>query len=84
MGGAERNPSKHLIMTNYRRNFLKGGTDFVTVALADRGKSLLVDHIDALCGTFRQVKAAYPFDLDAMVALSEHLHCIWTLPADNA
>ncbi|MEO6562651.1 MAG: transposase [Nitrosospira sp.] len=71
-------------MTNYRRNFVKGGSYFFTVALADRRKSLLVDHVDALREAFRQVKASYPFHLDAIVVLPEHLHCIWTLPSGDA
>ncbi|SCY09641.1 putative transposase [Nitrosospira sp. Nl5] len=71
-------------MTEYRRNFVKGGSYFFTVALADRSQNLLVDHIDALRKAFRSVKAEYPFVLDAMVVLPEHLHCIWTLPAGDA
>lgn len=71
-------------MTEYRRNFVKGGSYFFTVALADRSQNLLVDHIDVLRKAFRHVKAEYPFVLDAMAVLPEHLHCIWTLPAGNA
>ncbi len=67
-------------MTGYRRNFVKGGSYFFTVALADRSQGLLVEHVDALRDAFRQVKAEYPFGLDAVVILPEHLHCIWTLP----
>ncbi|MBW4550383.1 MAG: transposase [Aphanocapsa sp. GSE-SYN-MK-11-07L] len=26
----------------------------------------------------------YPFEIDAAVVLPEHLHCIWTLPAEDA
>lgn len=71
-------------MTEYRRNFVKGGSYFFTVALADRKQRLLVDHIDALRGAFRRVKALYPFTIDAIVILPEHLHCIWTLPEGDA
>ena len=71
-------------MTEYRRNFVKGGSYFFTVALADRSQRLLVDHIDNLRQAFRQVKALYPFSLDAIVVLPEHLHCIWTLPPGDA
>jgi putative transposase len=79
-----RNDAYHEIMANYRRNFVKGGSYFFTAALADRRQALLVDHIDALREAFRQVRAAHPFHLDAMVVLPEHLHCIWTLPPGNA
>jgi putative transposase len=71
-------------MTEYRRNFVKGGSYFFTVALADRSQSLLVDHINALRDAFYHVKTQYPFVLDAMVVLPEHLHCIWTLPPEDA
>lgn len=71
-------------MTEYRRNFVKGGSYFFTVTLADRGQRLLVDHIITLRDAFRQVKAEYPFGLDAVVIMPEHLHCIWTLPAGDA
>lgn len=71
-------------MTEYRRNFVKGGSYFFTVALADRSQNLLVAHIDTLRKAFRHVKAEHPFVLDAMVVLPEHLHCIWTLPAGDA
>ena len=59
MGGAKRNPSKpdtapHIKpMTEYRRNFVKGGSYFFTVALADRSQSLFVDYIDLLRAAFR-------------------------------
>jgi putative transposase len=72
-----------LIMTEYRRNFVKGGSYFFTVALADRSQRLLVEHIDALRTAFRDIKNAYPFVLEAMVVLPEHLHCIWTLPVGD-
>lgn len=71
-------------MTEYRRNFVKGGSYFFTAALADRSQRLLVEHIDSLRQAFRQVKALYPFSLDAIVVLPEHLHCIWTLPREDA
>ena len=67
-------------MAEYRRNFVKGGSYFFTVALADRSQRLLVEHIDALREAFRNIKNACPFVLEAMVVLPEHLHCIWTLP----
>ena len=71
-------------MTEYRRNFVKGGSYFFTVALADRSQNLLVDHVGTLREAFRYVKTEHPFVLDAMVVLPEHLHCIWTLPAGDA
>jgi putative transposase len=40
----------------------------------------LIDHIDALRTVMRRVKATYPFYIDAMVALPDHLHAMWKLP----
>jgi putative transposase len=70
-------------MTNYRRNFARGGTYFFTVTLADRRLRLLTDHVDQLRGAFRYTRARHPFAIDAIVVLPEHLHAIWTLPEDD-
>lgn len=71
-------------MTNYRRNFVSGGSYFFTVNLADRSGRLLTDNIELLRGAVREVKREQPFDLIAMVVLPEHLHCVWTLPGGDA
>ncbi|HLF96411.1 MAG TPA: transposase [Methylococcaceae bacterium] len=67
-------------MTNYRRHKIKGGVYFFTVNLAERQKTLLTDHVAALRESFRLVKTAHPFSVDAVVILPDHLHAIWTLP----
>jgi putative transposase len=64
----------------YRRATVAGGTYFFTVNLAERKRTLLVDHVDILRGVIRKVKAKHPFDIDAMVILPDHLHAIWTMP----
>ncbi|MCK7595346.1 REP-associated tyrosine transposase [Pseudomarimonas salicorniae] len=74
-------------MPNYRRARVPGGTYFFTVNLVDRDSRLLVEHVDALRGAFRDARAVRPFGLIAAVVLPNHLHCIWKLPegdADNA
>ncbi|WP_334179967.1 transposase [Pseudoxanthomonas sp.] len=71
-------------MTHYRRAFVPGATYFFTVNLADRRKSLLVDHIHLLREAFRYVRQRHPFAIDAMVVLPDHLHAMWTLPSDDA
>ena len=68
-------------MTDYRRNFIPGGSYFFTVALAERSGRLLTDNIDLLRRSVSDVKREHPFDLVAMVVLPEHLHCVWALPA---
>jgi len=67
-------------MSQYTRSHVPGGTFFFTVALLERKRSLLVDHIEDLRESFRLVRAKHPFDIDAIVILPDHLHCIWTLP----
>ncbi len=72
--------NKLIVMSNYRRNFTKGGSYFFTLTLADRRSSLLVDQIGLLRQSFRHVRQRHPFRIDAIVILPDHLHCIWTLP----
>jgi REP element-mobilizing transposase RayT len=67
-------------MPNYRRAFEGGRTWFFTVNLLDRRKRLLVDHIDALREAVRETRQRFPFEIDAMVVLPDHLHAVWTLP----
>lgn len=67
-------------MTAYRRHYVPGGTYFFTVALAERSRGLLVDHIDLLRASFRHIKTAHPFDIVAIVILPDHLHTVWALP----
>lgn len=68
-------------MRHYRRVRLAGGTYFFTVNLAERqGNDLLVRHIDALRGAFRQTMRDWPFTIEAVCILPEHLHCLWRLP----
>ena len=71
-------------MTEYRRNFVAGGSYFFTVALADRSSRLLTDHIELLRQAVLETNTKMPFVLDAMVVLPEHLHCIWTLPPGDS
>jgi putative transposase len=71
-------------VTNYRRNFVPGGSFFFTVNLADRRSRLLTDRIGLLREAFRYVRARHPFTLDAIVVLPDHLHAIWTLPPGDA
>lgn len=68
----------------YRRAKAAGGTYFFTVNLADRSSSLLIDRVVQLRHVVRVVKARHPFEIVAWVVLPDHLHAIWTLPADDA
>ena len=67
-------------MPNYRRHRVPGGTYFFTVNLLERQRRLFVTEIE----TLRKVRAARPFLIDCWVVLPDHLHCVWTLPPDDA
>ena len=67
-------------MTNYRRNFVPGGSYFFTVNLADRQLGLLTEHINSLRAAFRYAMSRHPFTIEAIVVLPDHLHAIWTMP----
>ena len=71
-------------MTQYRRARIPGGTYFFTQALADRQSQLLVEHIEHLRNCIRTVRTQHPFVIDAMVVLPDHLHCLRTLPEQDA
>lgn len=71
-------------MSHYRRHYVPGGSWFFTVNLRNRYSDLLVRHIDALRSATAQVKCRRPFVINGWVVLPEHMHCIWTLPAEDS
>jgi len=73
-----------ILMVNYRRNFVPGGTFFFTAVLYNRHAHWLTEYIDDLRYAFRETRAVRPFHIEAIVILPEHLHTIWTLPPDDA
>ena len=72
-----------LLMPNYRRNRIPGGTYFFTVNLLERKSHLLVEHIDELRTAVHTTRQKHSFHIDAWVVLPDHLHCIWTLPVSD-
>lgn len=75
--------TRNASMPNYIRNRVKGGCYFFTVNLANRKSNLLTENMDALREAVRITKNKHPFHIDGWVVLPEHMHCIWTLPADD-
>ena len=68
----------------YRRPPLKGGTFFFTVVTHDRRPFLCEPKsIAVLRESFRKVMAAHPFTIDAIVIMPDHIHAVWTLPAED-
>jgi putative transposase len=71
-------------MPNYRRAFIPGGCWFFTVNLLERRNSLLVDRVDALREAIEWTGERYPFVINAIVVLPDHMHAMWTLPPGDA
>jgi putative transposase len=67
-------------MPNYRRAFVPGGCWFFTVTLLDRQSALLVEQIEILREATRRTRERFPFHIDAMTVLPDHIHAVWTLP----
>lgn len=72
-------------MPNYRRARVQGGTYFFTVVTHRRRPLFNVSaNVQRLRTALRRTRAAYPFQIEAMVVLPDHLHALWTLPdGDN-
>jgi len=71
-------------MSDYRRRYVPGGTYFFTLVTYKRQP--LFQNAAArrlLRSAFVRCRRHRPFELDAMVLLPDHLHCIWTLPKDD-
>lgn len=71
-------------MSNYRRNYLRKGTYFFTVNLADRNSGHLVCRFQSLKLSILRVKTERPFAVDAWVVMPDHIHAIWSLPDGDA
>ena len=71
-------------MPNFRRAFVPAGCWFLTANLLDRRSTLLTDQIEALREAARRTRERYPFQIDALVVLPDHVHAIWTLPEGDA
>ena len=70
-------------MSNYRRANTKGDVFFhgsdvstATIFMWRAGKRCFARS--------KITRSKYPFTIDAWVLLPDHLHCIWTLPLDDA
>jgi putative transposase len=81
---SEAKPIAAIKMTNYRRNFLPGGSFFFTVNLLDRRSLLLTEQIELLREAFRYARERHPFSIEASVVLPDHLHAVWTMPEGDA
>lgn len=72
-------------MPNYRRANIQGGTYFFTVVTYRRQTFLCNENVrKALRDGIRNTQTMHPFTIDAWVLLLDHIHCIWTLPPNDA
>jgi len=72
-------------MPDYRRYTVAGGTYFFTQVTYKREKWLCSEIArTTLRLAINHVREKYPFSIDAMVLLPDHLHCIWTLPQEDS
>jgi putative transposase len=68
-------------MPNYRRWFVPGATYFFTLVTKNRVPLFADETARAhLRTTIAECRRRWPFELDAIVLLPDHLHMLWTLP----
>lgn len=71
-------------MADYRRCYVPGGTYFFTVVTVRRAEILANDRArDCLRNAIRYCRSELPFQIDGLVMLPDHVHAIWTMPADD-
>ena len=72
-------------MSQYRRARYPGGLYFFTVVTHHRAPLFSDEsHIGIVREAFRKIMTLRPFQMDAIVVLPEHLHCIWRMPEGDA
>ncbi|MBD1848663.1 transposase [Leptolyngbya sp. GB1-A1] len=72
-------------MPYYRRSKIAGGTYFFTQVTHQRQPWLCSEIARSLLrSALLKVGAKYPFTIEAIVLLPDHLHCIWTLPPNDS
>ena len=71
-------------MSNYRRSHSQGGCYFFTVVSFKR-RRIFTDEamIVAMRNAVHAVQQHMPFRIDAWVTLPDHIHTLWTLPAND-
>ena len=75
----------NILMPEYRRVRIEGGTYFFTVVTYQR-RHILTDlpARKLLHDAWLDTQHRFPFETVAVCLLPDHLHCIWKLPQDDA
>ena len=72
-------------MPEYRRSWVEGGTFFFTVVTYHRQPILTtIEGRKLLRSAWENVRERFPFTIDAVCLLPDHIHCIWVLPDGDA
>ena len=76
--------STEVVLSDYRRCYVPGGSFFFTV-VTERRAGILANDLarDCLRDAIRHCQQRLPFRVDALVILPNHVHAIWTLPTDD-
>lgn len=71
-------------MSQYRRCYQPGGNYFFTLVTHQR-RPIFANpaKVEQLKAAINKVKKKYPFSLNAIVVLPDHLHCLWRLPEND-
>jgi putative transposase len=71
-------------LADYRRCHVPGGSYFFTV-VTERRAGILANDVarDCLREAIRHCQQRWPFRVDALVMLPDHVHAIWTMPDDD-
>jgi len=81
----DRVPRYDILMSDYRRYFVPGGTFFFTLVTERRATLFDSDRARMLLGsTIRRCFLRYPVEVVAIVLLPDHLHTLWTLPPGDS
>lgn len=68
-------------MSDYRRAYIPGGSFFFTLVTEGRTPIFRDENARTMLGlALRDCLHRWPFELNALVLLDDHLHAIWTLP----
>ena len=71
-------------MPHYRRFFIPGATYFFTLVTDHRRPFLCGKPAREILGcVMRECQQRWPFAIDGIVLLPDHLHCIWTMPPED-
>ncbi|VAX04113.1 hypothetical protein MNBD_GAMMA20-922, partial [hydrothermal vent metagenome] len=72
-------------MPNYRRSAVPGARYFFTLVTYRRQPILAnPESRTILRQVIEEVRQQHPFTIDAWVLLPDHMHCLWTLPDQDA